>query len=463
MHDNHTHDSTQLPPLMPLPTDLPGWLAQLQAAHPRAIDMGLERVQAVWQRLPASAQPMPLVITVAGTNGKGSSCAMLEAMCMAAGYRVGLYTSPHLVRFNERCRVLGEEIDDAALVQAMQVVEQARGDVALTFFEHTTLAVWHALRQIALDVVILEVGLGGRLDAVNVIDPDVSLITSIDVDHAEWLGDTREQIGREKAGIMRAGRVVVVGDPVPPSSVAEHAQHIGAQARWVGRDFSYGGDGQQWQWRGHQRRLAGLAYPALRGINQLVNAGAVLAVLEALHDRLPVPAQAVRQGLAQVALAGRFQMLPGQPALVLDVAHNPHAAAALAQNLDAMGYFADTYAVFGAMADKDIRAMVRHLCPMVQHWLCCDLPEARAASAADVAEHVRQTASGQVLEVSCHATPVSALEQAMAMAQPTDRILVFGSFVTVGEVLKAGLPALAAPHAPADAANPPLRGVLTQG
>jgi dihydrofolate synthase/folylpolyglutamate synthase len=447
---------------MSTPTDLPDWLAHVQAAHPQAMVLGLERVQAVLQRLPASTQPMPVVVTVAGTNGKGSSCAMLEAMFMAAGYRVGVYTSPHLVRFNERCRVHGVDMEDAPLVSALQVVEQARGVVPLTYFEHTTLAIWHALRQLALDVVILEVGLGGRLDAVNAIDPDVSLITSIDVDHAQWLGNTREAIGREKAGIMRRARVAVVGDPVPPASVRDYAVQLGADARWVGQDFGYGGDGQQWQWRGRQRRLSGLAYPALRGINQLVNAGAVLAVLEALHSQLPVPAQAVRQGLAQVALPGRFQMLAGQPAMVLDVAHNPHAAAALAQNLDAMGYFANTYAVFGAMADKDIGAMVRHLQPLVQHWLCCNLPEPRAARAAELAQSI-QAAAGATAAVSCHASPPQALSHALSAAQATDRILVFGSFVTVGEVLRHGLPALAAPHAPVDVALPPRGGVLVQG
>ena len=243
--------------------------------------------------------------------------------------------------------------------------------------------------RIELDLVILEVGLGGRLDAVNTVDADCALITSIDLDHMDYLGPDRESIGFEKAGILRAGRPAVISDPMPPASVLRHAQDIGADLWQVGRDFNHSGDRQQWSWSGRGRRRSALAYPALRGANQLLNASGVLAVFEALRERLPISAQAVRNGLATVELAGRFQIVPGQPALVLDVAHNPHAVATLAFNLDQMGFYPRTHAVFGAMADKDIAGMLARLGPLVQRWYVCDLPLARAARAVDLAVAVQ--------------------------------------------------------------------------
>jgi dihydrofolate synthase/folylpolyglutamate synthase len=283
-------------------------------------------------------------------------------------------------------RIAGEAASAAQFVPGMEAVERARapgGDseaVSLTYFEFTTLAILWVLSRSGLDVVILEVGLGGRLDAVNILDPDCAVITSIDLDHMELLGPDREAIGREKAGIMRAGRPVVVSDPVPPASVLAHAAALGADLWCAGVDFAVEGDKQQWGWSGRGRRYSGLAYPALRGANQLVNAAGVLAALSALREVLPVTAQAVRSGLATVELPGRFQIIPGQPALVLDVAHNGHAAAALAANLDAMGYFPGTHAVFGAMADKDLAPIWARLHPLVDHWYFTDLPTPRAAS-----------------------------------------------------------------------------------
>ena len=301
-----------------------------------------------------------------------------------------------------------------------------------------------------LDLVILEVGLGGRLDAVNIIDADCSIITSIDIDHIEYLGVDREAIGREKAGIMRAGRPVVVSDPMPPASLGLRANEIGADLRQLGRDFTYGGDRLQWQWSGRARRFSGMAYPALRGVNQLLNAAGVLAAFELLYQRLPISAQAVRVGLAMVELPGRFQVVPGQPALVLDVAHNPHAVAALAQNLDQMGFFPRTHAVFGAMADKDLAAIFQYMAPLVDHWHFCDLPILRAASAADLAgqfENLRNAGrlkADVAVELHQHKDPLSALSAAAAAADPADRILVFGSFHTVGGVMQNGVPRLAA-------------------
>jgi dihydrofolate synthase/folylpolyglutamate synthase len=327
-----------------------------------------------------------------------------------------------------------------------EAVEAARGDITLTYFEFTTLAIMRRLQHEPLDLVILEVGLGGRLDAVNVIDADCTVITSIDLDHMEFLGPDRESIGREKAGVMRPGRPVVVSDPMPPGSIAARAAELGADLRQLGRDFTFSGDRTQWQWAGRDKRFSGLAYPALRGVNQLLNASGVLAVFEALSDRLPVSAQAVRTGLALVDLPGRFQVLAGQPAVVLDVAHNPHAVAALAQNLDQMGFFPRTHAVFGAMADKDLAGILARVAPLVDHWHFTDLPLPRAASGAQLQAAFLaaglKTPPG--VTTTTHATPLEALHAAAAEATPADRILVFGSFYTVGGVLQAGLPRVTA-------------------
>jgi dihydrofolate synthase/folylpolyglutamate synthase len=325
-------------------------------------------------------------------------------------------------------------------------VEAARGDVALTYFEFTTLAILSLMAASNLDAAILEVGLGGRLDAVNAIDADCAIVTSIDLDHMEFLGPDRESIGREKAGILRAGRPAIVSDPVPPHSVIAYAQALGADLWLPGRDFNFSGDKQQWSWAGRGRRYAGLAYPALRGANQLVNASGVLAALEALRPRLPVPAQAVRNGLAMVELPGRFQIVPGEPVLVLDVAHNTHSVAALAANLDAMGFYPTTHMVFGAMADKDLAPMFAKIAPLADRWYFTDLPTARAAAAADLAGRWKQAPKQREVPVSLHADPQQALAAAVAAANPTDRIVVFGSFYTVGGVLKDGTPRLQARH-----------------
>jgi dihydrofolate synthase / folylpolyglutamate synthase len=435
------------------PSTLADWLAHCERLHPQTIDMGLERVARVAQRM-ALSMPCP-VITVAGTNGKGSTCAMLEAVYTQSGYRTGVYTSPHLVHFEERCRVEGESVNAADLLPGFAEVEEARlgksaadgkGEISLSYFEFTTLAILRTLSRRGLDVVILEIGLGGRLDAVNVLDPDVSVITCIALDHTALLGPDRESIGREKAGIMRTGRPVIVSDPMPPQSVLDRAREIDADLWRIGLDFHFAGDKQQWGWATHPdrgaRRYSGLAYPALRGANQLVNASGVLGAVEALRSRLPVTAQAVRNGLALVELPGRFQIVPGTPTLVLDVAHNPHSVAALTENLDAMGYHPTTHAVFGAMADKDLVAMLGRIAPLIQRWHLCDLPTDRAARASDLAGLI----PGPGAVAGLHADPLKALRAAVAEADPADRIVVFGSFFTVGGVLQDGVPRLAAKH-----------------
>jgi dihydrofolate synthase / folylpolyglutamate synthase len=424
-----------------LPATLSEWLALLETRHPSAIDMGLERVAEVRQRL--GIEFSCPVITVAGTNGKGSTCAILESILLRAGYRSGLYTSPHLIDFNERARIDAVPLSDAVLVAAFQQVEQARGAVSLTYFEFTTLAVLKLFAEAKLDVVILEVGLGGRLDAVNVIDADVAIVTSVDIDHVGYLGHTREEIGFEKAGIFRRGRTAICSDPVPPQSLIDHAEAIGADLWLITRDFNYTGDKQQWNYGGRGQRRNALGYPALRGANQLLNASAALAALEALRFRLPVGAQEVRNGLAMVELPGRFQVMPGQPIVILDVAHNPHAAATLALSMDNMGYFPYTYAVFGVMQDKDIDGIIAAFKGRVDHWCVTDLPLPRAASAAQIEQKLLaagitpQTAPAVKISINTFATPAAAYADALRRAGQNDRIVVFGSFLTVAGVMQA--------------------------
>ena len=429
---------------------LSDWLDHCERLHPKNIDMGLERVRTVADRMQIRFG-CP-VITVAGTNGKGSTCAMLEAILLQAGYRTGVYTSPHLVRFEERLRLSGEAVNATKLVASFAGVERARclngSEISLTYFEFSTLAILDVMAQSSLDVVILEVGLGGRLDAVNIIDPDCAVITSVDIDHTEFLGSTRELIGFEKAGIMRTGRPVIVSDPMPPQSVLDRALEVGADLWRFGVDFNVSGDKQQWGWAGRGRRYSGLAYPALRGANQLVNAAGVLAALAALRDRLPITAQAVRNGLAFVELPGRFQIVPGEPTLVLDVAHNPHSVAALTANLDAMSYFPTTHAVFGAMVDKDLAAMLVKINPLIDKWYFTDLPTARAETGVGLLAKWQTQNTRKDATASAHADPQQALQAAIEAADPTDRIVVFGSFYTVGGILKDGVPRLHAKHMP---------------
>ena len=420
------------------------WLERAERLHPKNIELGLERAREMAQRM-ALRFGCP-VITVAGTNGKGSTCAMLESILMHAGYRTAVFTSPHLVHFEERLRLSGQSVDASKLIANFEAVEKARGDLPLTYFEFTTLGILRCMIEEKPDVAILEVGLGGRLDAVNIIDADCSVITSIDLDHMEFLGPDRESIGFEKAGILRAGKPAIVSDPMPPQSVIDHAEAIGADLWRFGRDFNVSGDKQQWGWSGRGRRYSGLAYPALRGANQLVNAAGVLAALESLRQQLPVTAQAIRSGLAMVELPGRFQIVPGQPVLVLDVAHNAHAVAALTENLDAMGFYPTTHAVFGVMADKDLAPILARIGPLIDRWYFTDLPTARAAKAADLlaawqAQNTRKDAAGEVF-----ADPMQALQAAIERADPADRIVVFGSFFTVGGVLEHGTPRLQAKH-----------------
>jgi dihydrofolate synthase/folylpolyglutamate synthase len=415
---------------------LDDWLDYIERIHHRPIDMTLDRVREVAQRL-GIGFTCPVII-VGGTNGKGSTCAMLESMLRAGGYRVGLYTSPHLLRFNERVKIDGLEADDAALIAQLSAVEAARGDVSLTYFEFTTLAILRLLSQAALDAAVLEIGLGGRLDAVNIVDADVSIVTSIDMDHMDYLGPTREHIGYEKAHIYRAGRPAICADPQPPQSLVDVATTLGADLWLFGRDFNYAGLDygkglQQWAYGGRAQRRASLPYPALRGANQLLNAAGALAALECLASRLPLSQQAVRTGLLTVEIAGRFQVLPGKPVIVLDVAHNPHAAAVLAHNLDSQGFYPETHAVFGMLADKDAAGVVAKVRDRVDHWHAGPTPGARGMSSAQAAAVLRAAGAASVSE---HGSLGAAYAHALECAQPDARIVVFGSFTTVAAVMR---------------------------
>ncbi|MGA9162956.1 MAG: bifunctional tetrahydrofolate synthase/dihydrofolate synthase, partial [Thiobacillus sp.] len=310
---------------------LADWLARLEQLHPNVIDLGLERVCRVRDAM-GLAPTFPLII-VGGTNGKGSTCAYLEAILGAAGYRTGLYTSPHLLRYNERVRIDGKEARDAELVAAFEKIDAARGETSLTYFEFGTLGAMAQFIDAGVDVAILEVGLGGRLDAVNVFDPTAAIVTSVDLDHMDYLGDSREQIGFEKAGIYRAGRPAICADPAPPASLIGHARHIGAALRCVGQDFSARREDDHWTFFGADVTWQALPLPAMPGAYQLRNAAGALAVLESLQAYLPVSEAAIRAGLARAQVPGRFQRIAHAPEVILDVAHNPEAARALAATL----------------------------------------------------------------------------------------------------------------------------------
>ncbi len=416
---------------MPSGLSLADWLARLEQLHPSTIELGLERVRRVWHAL--GLEPTFPILIVGGTNGKGSTCAYLEAILGAAGFRTGLYTSPHLLRYNERVRIAGRNAEDADLVSAFEAVEAARGDTSLTYFEFGTLGAMVQFIRAGIDVAILEVGLGGRLDAVNVFDADAAIVSSVDIDHIEYLGDTREAIGFEKSGIYRAGKPAICSDPVPPVSLIEHAHSIGARLRCVGQDFSVQREADQWSYRGVTTTWSGLPVPKMAGACQLRNAAGALAVLETLRARLPVSEMDIRQGLAAAQVPGRFQRIARAPDVILDVAHNPEAARALAATLREQSVSGRTLAVVGMLADKDATEVFAALAGEIDAWWVCmpDSPRARDA-----------TALAAILRPQVGNTPVyiepdvnRALAEARSAAREDDRILVFGSFYTVASVL----------------------------
>jgi dihydrofolate synthase/folylpolyglutamate synthase len=425
------------------------WLQHLEGLHPKGqagIELGLDRIRQVKQVL-AQNQHCP-VIVVGGTNGKGSTCAYLENIIVRAGYKTGCYTSPHLQAYNERVRLNGVPVADELLCAAFERVEAARlaaGNVSLTYFEFGTLAAWEVFAAAGVEAVILEVGLGGRLDAVNAYEPDVSIVTTVALDHTDWLGSDRESIGFEKAGIFRPEKPALCADPQPPQRLLEHAASIGADLRLIGRDFGYErvqGDANdnrlQWRWwcrHGDALIKRSLAYPGLRGATQLYNASVALAALDALGDKLPVTMQAIRPGLIETELSGRFQVLPGKPAIVLDVGHNPQAIKVLADNLSGMGFFDRTYAVVGMLSDKDIPGALAPLKDKVDYWHLATLDGMRGATAQALAEIIQRFQLGG--EVVCHESPIDAMRAAKGLAAESDRILAFGSFYTVAGALEA--------------------------
>jgi len=407
------------------------WLEYLEQLHPSAIDMGLERVAAVRDRL-GIRLGMP-VISVSGTNGKGSVCAYLDAILRQAGFRTGLYTSPHLVRYNERVRIDGAEVSDASLIDAFERIEHARGTISLTYFEFGTLAAALVFRAAQVEVAVLELGLGGRLDAVNIFDADCAVIVSVDLDHMNYLGNTRDSIGYEKARIFRTGRPAVCADPDPPGTLTGYAREIGAHLLLIGKDFGFSPGQAQWRYWGPATNRGALPPPVLRGSHQLANAAAALAALDTLKLRLPVSMQAIRMGLATATLPGRFQVLPGRPAVVLDVAHNPQAARALAQCLAEHKGFRRTLGVFAMLSDKDIGTVVDVLKDRINAWYVASLPGARGSSSGMLAALIASHDVGK--PVHQFASVVQAYRFAHELAAEDDRILVFGSFYTVSEVM----------------------------
>ncbi len=414
-----------------MPPDLPAWLRLLEQRHPRSIELGLGRCGQVRDRLGWHRLPFALMI-VSGTNGKGSAVALLEACLRAAGYRTGAYTSPHLHRYNERVRVDGETVSDAALCAAFEQVEAARGDTPLTYFETGTLGAMAVFLEAAPDVVILEVGLGGRLDAVNMFDGDGALMTSVDLDHRDWLGDDVRIIGREKAGVFRAGRPAVCADPRAPDTVAATAATIGARFILADRDYRWESTGDTWWWAGDGLVLEGLPLPALPGAHQLRNAAGAIALLHALRGRVPLPARALHDGLSGVRIEGRLEFRSGPVSWLFDVAHNPEAARALAAFLAGHRGQGRTLAIFAMLRDKDIAATVAAVADFVDGWWLVQLDTPRAVPVAELAATVAEACPG--VPAGAFETPQAALEDLGHQLQEGDTVVVFGSFITVAEV-----------------------------
>jgi dihydrofolate synthase/folylpolyglutamate synthase len=411
-------------------TILDDWLRWQETLHPRTIDLGLERVRTVLRRLQPELSS-PTVITVGGTNGKGSCVAFLDAMLRAAGYRVGAFTSPHLLRYNERIRVNGVEVEDAALCQTFARIDAARGDISLTYFEFGALAALELFQEAGVEVAVLEVGLGGRLDAVNIVDADAALVSSIALDHTDWLGGDRDSIGYEKAGIYRPDRPAICADPDPPPRLIQYAEDINARLLCVNRDYHFARTDSTWRWQSGESRLNDLPLPALAGDHQLSNAAAVLMTLTSLGNRLSVPSGAIHAGLVNVEWPGRFQIIPGPIEWILDVAHNPHAAAVLADQLRARPCTGRTWAIFGLLASKDAQGVIAALTDTVDTWYAVALEGPRGRTGVELATLLRETGARAMVS----ATIRDACQAAHTAARPGDRIVVLGSFHTVAPVL----------------------------
>ena len=406
------------------------WLEWQSTLHPNAIDLGLDRCRRVRDAMGLEPSRTPRIV-VAGTNGKGSCVALLEAILTATGLRTGAYTSPHLTRYNERVRIGAREVSDAELTEAFERVDAARGSVSLTFFEFGTLAAADIIERAGVDAAIMEVGLGGRLDAVNAFEPSVSLITAIGVDHRTWLGDDRESIGREKAGIMRWGVPCIIGERGPPQSILQHAHAIGAPCRVLGRDFGYHAGADDWRWWGGDRAIDELPLPGIAGRHQIDNAAACLAVLHAMSPYLGADDDAIRGAVASVRVPGRLQWLAGPDRVLLDVAHNQPAAQALADYLAGRRPRPKRHAVCGILGDKDARGMLRALVPEIDAWYLASLPGARGRDARELARELPESVTSTTFD-SVEAAVGAALDH----RSDGEEVVVFGSFVTVDRALR---------------------------
>jgi dihydrofolate synthase / folylpolyglutamate synthase len=419
---------------MAMPSTLDAWLEAQQTLHGTPIDMGLERVREVAQRL--GLLPVPFrTLTVAGTNGKGSTTTCLTELLLAGGHHVGTFTSPHLLRYNERIRVDGQMAADEELMQAFATIETARGGTSLTFFEFNLLAALCVFRTRGVDFAVLEVGLGGRLDAVNIVDADAAIVCSIGFDHRDWLGDTLEAIGREKAGVFRAGRPAIVADPAMVGVVEAEALRLGARPWLAQRDYHFAklsdGPGARWRFEAPGVELPDLPPPALQGDIQYANAAGALAALAALQPAALPPAEAVAQALGRLSVPGRFQVVPGAVEYILDVAHNEPAAQVLAANLASRPVPGRTLVVAGILGDKDIDAVARALQPVTDQWILCGIAEPRGLTATELAARSAAFA-GARLAIDVEA----GLALARSLAQPGDRVVVCGSFLTVAPALR---------------------------
>lgn len=417
-------------------SELSEWLCYLESLNAQEINLGLERMHQVAGRMRVT-QPEAVTISVAGTNGKGSSVALLERIYQAAGYRVGCYSSPHLVRYTERIRIDGAEVNDADLCRTFAAINAARGEIPLTYFEFGTLAALILFAEAGLDVVLLEVGLGGRLDAVNWVDADVAILTSIGLDHTEWLGDTREAIGREKAGIFRSNHWAVTSDPDTPDSVFAVARERGTRLAVLGVDYGFNQTGAGWDWysRLTDRILPALPPPNLAGSFQYRNFAGVLQAIDLLAERRPVSNEAIREAISSVEIAGRFQQLRlGGLHYILDVAHNLQSASALGENLHRLPDVRKTFVLVGMLSDKDHRGLVGILASYGDDWSFVSLPSPRARPGHMLAEECLDLLLGR--KPAVYPNVAAALERIHADAVPGDRIIISGSFVTVGEALR---------------------------
>ncbi|VFP80491.1 bifunctional tetrahydrofolate synthase/dihydrofolate synthase [Candidatus Erwinia haradaeae] len=409
---------------MKIKSTLSEWLHHIQNLHAQPIDLGIERVRHVAMVLNLLT-PASIIFTVAGTNGKGTTCRAIELILLASGYQVGVYNSPHLMHYNERIRIRGREVTEEELITSFSVVDMGRKNISLTYFEFGTLSALWLFREAKLDIVILEVGLGGRLDATNIVDADIAIITSIALDHTTWLGSDRESIGREKAGIFRTGKPAVVGDPGMPNSIRKVAQYIGAKLHQRNRDWSYSVTGNSWEFEDVNGKISFIPLPKIPIDNAATAIAAVRISPIKVHDAM------IRDILPQAALPGRFQIVSKSPWVILDVAHNPHAAHYLSKQLKKIKQYAKIHAIVGMRQDKDISNTLNYLVPQIDYWYCASLTQPRGSSAVHIMSYLKKA--------MCFKSVSNAWHYALENANSRDIIIVFGSFYTVSEVMTARL------------------------